>query len=296
MPVCALHLVELQDSSAKGIDAFLTQLLSAGSNPAQFGVVTVSKVQAPIIRPTLVDQKILNDTPWTLLLVINGSESHILPSALSGSVKAHYSLVSGIPSKIVSNYDAISDKLRNVQPPPPLLEIKLDDQGDVIPPAKSNAPSTTRDDGQDLSLSPALLGLAKRLNHEVKHHGPVSMLNLLHFHTDKGAVESYHEYGRRFATVAGKRGGNAKLVGIVISPLKDGQKDSRGKPDRKKEDWWNECTLVHYPSINAFIDMSVDDEYQFINKEYRLKAIKDTALICTTEIDLKPYRGKQAKL
>lgn len=122
------------------------------------------------------------------------------------------------------------------------------------------------------------------------------MLNLLHFHTDARAVESYHEYGRRFASVAGKRGGNAKLVGVVFSPLKEGQKDSRGRADTQKQDWWNECTLVHYPSINHFIDMSVDEEYQFINKEYRLKAIKDTALICTVEVDLTPYRTKGSKL
>lgn len=296
MPVCALHLVQLQDASSEGVDAFLHRLLQAASNPANFGVVTVSRVQAPIIRPTLVDNQILNETPWTLLLVIGGAQAHALPSALTSAVKTHYSLISGIPSKIVSNYDAISDRLRNVQPRPPLLEIKLDDRGDVIPPTKSTSSlAPTRDDGQDLSLSPALLGLAKHLNHKVKHHGPVSMLNLLNFHTDPGAVESYHEYGRRFATVAGKRGGNAKLVGIVISPLQDHQIDSRGKHDRSKQDWWNECTLVHYPSINHFIDMSVDDEYQYINKEYRLKAIRDTALICTTEIDLKKYRT-QAKL
>jgi hypothetical protein len=42
--------------------------------------------------------------------------------------------------------------------------------------------------------------------------------------------------------------------------------------------------------------MSVDEEYQFINKEYRLKAIKDTALICTVEVDLTPYRTKGSKL
>ena len=296
MPVCALHLVQLADASPSGIDAFLHRLLAAAADPAKFGVVTVSRVQAPIIRPTLVDHKTLNDTPWTLLLVINGTQAHVLPSTLTSSIQTHYSVVSGIPSKIVSNYDAISDKLRNVQPPAPLLEIKLDDKRDVIPPAKSaSSLAPTRDDGQDLSLSPALLDLAKHLNHKVQHHGPVSMLNLLHFHTDAGAVESYHEYGRRFATVAGKRGGNAKLVGIVICPLSGQQSDSRGRQDRKKEDWWNECTLVHYPSINHFIDMSVDDEYQYINKEYRLKAIKDTALICTTEIDLSQYRAR-AKL
>jgi hypothetical protein len=301
MPVCALHLVQLHDASSTGIDVFLRRLLDASTNPAEFGVVTVSQVRAPIIRPTLVDHAILNETPWTLLLVLNGSQAYTLPASLSASVKTHYSVVAGIPSKIVSNYDAISDRLSNVQPRAPLLEIKLDSQGDVIPPADSGASSqstatTTREDGQDLSLSPALLALAKHLNHQAAHHGPVSMLNLLHFHTDAHAVESYHEYGRRFATVAGKRGGNAKLVGIVINPLNHPHTDSRGNPHRNKSDWWNECTLVHYPSINHFIDMSVDDEYQYINKQYRLKAIKDTALIRTTEIDLKPYRTTQAKL
>ncbi len=79
--------------------------------------------------------------------------------------------------------------------------------------------------------------------------------------------------------------------------MKGDQVDSRGKQERGKDEWWNECTLVHYPSINHFIDMSVDDEYQWINQEYRLKGIKDTALICTIEIDLSRYRrGTQAKL
>ncbi|TKY88239.1 hypothetical protein EX895_002949 [Sporisorium graminicola] len=293
MPVCALHLVELHDASSQRIEAFLGLLLDATSNPDEFGLVTVSQVQSPIIRPTLVDHTILNDTRWTLLVVASGAQAHVLPSSLTSSIKTHYSLVSGIPSKIVSNYDSISEKLRSTSSP--LLEIQLDEKGDVVPPRHKTSSSLTRADGQDLSLSPALLGLAKHLNHTVKHHGPVSMLNLLHFHTHAGAVESYHEYGRRFASVAGRRGGNAKLVGIVISPLNPPHTDSRGK--RNKHEWWNECTLVHYPSINHFIDMSVDDEYQFINQEYRLKAIKDTALICTTEVDLSKYRrGARAKL
>lgn len=296
MPVCALHLVQLADVSPSGVDKFLNSLLSSAAS--EFGVVTVSKVQSPIIRPTLVDHKILNDTPWTLLVVASGSAPDKLPTSLAAGIKSSYSVISGIPGKIVTNYDKISNGLREKASSEPLLEVKLDERGDVIPPTNKSGgkAAATREDGQDLSLSPALLGLAKHLNHTARHHGPVSMLNLLHFHTDEGAVESYHEYGRRFASVAGRRGGNAKLVGIVIAPLKEGQADSRGSGDRAKDDWWNECTLVHYPSINHFIDMSVDDEYQFINKEYRLKAIKDTALICTTEIDLEPYHGKQSKL
>ncbi len=199
MPVCGLHLVQLNDASPEGVDNFLHRLFEAATNPTEFGVVTASQVQSPIIRPTLVDHTILKETPWTLILVINGTQAHVLPSSLTSSVKTHYSIVSGIPSKIVSNYASISDNLRNESSRAPLLEIKLDDKGDVIPPASAKA--STREDGQDLSLSPALLNLAKRLNRE-KKHGPVSMLNLLHFHTHDGAVESYHEYGRRFATVA----------------------------------------------------------------------------------------------
>ncbi|EST08389.1 hypothetical protein PSEUBRA_002146 [Kalmanozyma brasiliensis GHG001] len=289
MPVCALHLVQLHDATAQGVDGFLQRLFEAATNPKEFSIVTVSQIQSPIIRPTLVDHTTLNGTPWTLLLVVGGAKAHVLPSSLGSAVEVHYSLVSGIPSKIVSNYDTISTKLREEAPRVPLLEIKLDGKGDVIPPA--NKSSSTRDDGQDLSLSPALLDLAKQLNAK-GHKGPVSMLNLLHFHTQPGAVESYHEYGRRFATVAGRRGGNAKLVGIVI-PLSGELKDSRN--GKGKGEWWDECTLVHYPSINHFIDMSVDDEYQYINKEFRLKGIKDTALICTLELDLTKYR-RQAKL
>lgn len=294
MPVCALHLVQLLDASTGGIDAFLQTLFSAVSssgNGAEFGVLTVSKVQSPIIRPTLIDNNQLNDTPWTLLVVATGTSCHVFPSSLKSSIKAHYSVIAGIPNKIVSNYDKISEHFNSKSSSAPLLEIKLDDKGDVIPPPKKgSAAGTLRDDGQDLSLSPALLSLAKTLNHEVKHKGPVSMLNFLHFHEGQEAVESYHEYGRRFVNVAGKRGGNAKLVSVVVNPLKESLKDSRGER-KEKGQWWNEATLVHYPSINHFIDMSVDDEYQFINKEYRLGAIKDTALICTTEIDLKSYRG-----
>ncbi|SNX86588.1 uncharacterized protein MEPE_05297 [Melanopsichium pennsylvanicum] len=294
MPICALHLVQLANVSPDGIDTFLQNLLgTASKDPSSFDIITVSRVQSPIIRPTLVDQKILNNTPWTLLLVTSGTSAHSLPFSLTSSIQTRYSLVSGIPGKIVSNYDRISGQLRKDASSVPLFEIKLDDKGDVIPPKKaSESLAQTRADGQDLSLSPALLDLAKHLNHKVNHHGPVSMLNLLHFHTTPEAVESYHEYGRRFETVAGKRGGNAKLVGIVISPLKAEYTDSRGDQARKRQDWWNECTLVHYPSINHFIDMSVDNEYQYINKEYRLSAIKDTALICTTEVDLNKYRSQ----
>ncbi len=94
------------------------------------------------------------------------------------------------------------------------------------------------------------------------------MLNFLHFHEGQEAVESYHEYGRRFVNVAGKRGGNAKLVSVVVNPLKESLKDSRGK-GRRRGSGGTRLRWFIIRASNHFIDMSVDDEYQFINKEYR---------------------------
>lgn len=72
-----------------------------------------------------------------------------------------------------------------------------------------------------------------------------------------------------FVPVAGKRGGSAKLVGNVVKPAA-GNADSRGNIDRSESDWWNEISIVHYPSIRHFCDMLAGDDYQAINERYRL--------------------------
>jgi hypothetical protein len=52
---------------------------------------------------------------------------------------------------------------------------------------------------------------------------------------------------------------------------------------------------VHYPSILHFCDMAAGKDYQDINTRWRKDSLRDTALICTTEIDLEGLRMK-AKL
>lgn len=76
-----------------------------------------------------------------------------------------------------------------------------------------------------------------------------------------------------FIPVAGKRGGNAKIVGNVVKPPSNSASlnDSRGSIDRPEQDWWNEISIVHYPSIRHFCDMLAGDDYQAINEKYRLK-------------------------
>ena len=74
-----------------------------------------------------------------------------------------------------------------------------------------------------------------------------------------------------FISVAGKGGGNAKIVGNVVKPpASSGSSDSRGDANRAENDWWNEISIVHYPSIRHFCDMLAGDDYQEINAKHRL--------------------------
>jgi hypothetical protein len=58
-------------------------------------------------------------------------------------------------------------------------------------------------------------------------------------------------------------------VGNVVKPP-SGVIDSRGEASRPEKDWWNEISIVHYPSIKHFCDMLAGDDYQEINAKYRL--------------------------
>lgn len=103
------------------------------------------------------------------------------------------------------------------------------------------------------------------------------MLNLLHFHHPDGK-KNYYQYGQAFIPVAGKRGGSAKLVGNVVPPAPE-KRDSRGSRNRSQQDWWNEISIVHYPSIRHFCDMLAGEDYQAINERYRLSVSALDALL-----------------
>jgi hypothetical protein len=105
------------------------------------------------------------------------------------------------------------------------------------------------------------------------------MLNLLAFKA--GRKEDYLRYGAEFARSIGKRrGGDAKIVGSVI----------RGKGDhtelRDNGEGWDEVALAHYPSIEHFADMLASEDYQAVNQKYRVPSLKDTFILCTSEIGL----------
>jgi uncharacterized protein (DUF1330 family) len=95
------------------------------------------------------------------------------------------------------------------------------------------------------------------------------MLNLLAF--NPGMKDSYLKYGKAFAeTIGSRRGGNAKIVGNVID----------------KAQGWDEIAVAHYPSILHFADMLASEDYQAVNHRHRIPSLKDTCILCTSEIAL----------
>ncbi|KAJ5661972.1 uncharacterized protein N7477_009588 [Penicillium maclennaniae] len=271
MPVCNLFLLQL----AKSTDAhsFLQQL----KQTPNLQVIVASRPRHVVIHPNILDNEILTKTPWDLLVLLQSSNPTPF-SHLSQHITKTYKLPTGIPSKLLSDYSTRSESLKSQASSVPLT-------GSLDKILHSGSKSTS----QNLEVSPSLLEFMTRL--EKTHKGPVTMLNLLHFHHPDGK-KSYYQYGQAFIPVAGKRGGNAKLVGNVV-PAPAGHEDhSRG--DRKKtEEWWNEISIVHYPSIRHFCDMLAGEDYQAINEKYRLSALHDTFLLCTTEFDVEGHENSK---
>lgn len=135
---------------------------------------------------------------------------------------------------------------------------------------------------QNLEMSAELQEWVNEFSKTLAGRSPVSMLNLLAFHA--GKKDSYLEYGKAFAHSIGSRhGGQAKIVGNVIR--------DDGAPST-----WDEIAIAQYPSITHFANMLASDDYQAVNKQYRIPALKDTCILCTTEIDLEGEAYGRPKL
>ncbi|TPX19443.1 hypothetical protein DIZ76_017233 [Coccidioides immitis] len=260
MPLLTLHLLRLQPNT--DVKDFVH---SVRSSP-DVEVVVASRPRRYVIRPEIIDVHHLTNQQWDLMLLLRSAGNGI-PPALRSAVSAEYSVNAGIPSKLLKTY--------------PQLDAKLKREALSAPLTGSLEKARNRSSSQSLELSADLLAFMDELVKE--HDKPVTMLNLLHFHPN--GKPDYFKYGQGFISVAGKRGGNAKIVGNVVKPP-SGQTDSRGEADRPENEWWNEISIVHYPSIRHFCDMLAGEDYQEINSKHRLGALRDTILLCTTEIDV----------
>ncbi|KAK4987173.1 hypothetical protein LTR66_007666 [Elasticomyces elasticus] len=260
MPLLTLHLLRLSPNTEP---RSFVQKLQSDKNGVK--IVVASVIRFPVVRSEVIDASTLSTKPWDLMLLLQ-VPSGSLPSSLRASIADEYKICVGVPSKLLSAYPAKNQKLRDASSQAELTG-SLDN---------SHVP----DSSQNLTLSPEILNCTDELLKT--HGGPVTQLNLLHFKKDRKA--QYYQYGQRFVKVNEKRGGDAKIVGNVIPPP-SGQTDSRSDSSSASE-WWDEVAIVHYPSIKHFCDMLAGDDYQAINNEFRLPALKDTLLWCTTELEV----------
>jgi uncharacterized protein (DUF1330 family) len=100
-----------------------------------------------------------------------------------------------------------------------------------------------------------------------QYKGPIVMVNLLKFKPEGGA-ESYRKYyeatkkimeGKGISRIVYRGNGLMPVIG---------------------EEEWDEIALYEYDSINAFIEMNRNKEYQAI-MHYRTEALIDSRLYCT---------------
>ncbi|KAG9946360.1 hypothetical protein KCU85_g6574, partial [Aureobasidium melanogenum] len=255
MPLLNFHLLRLKGDIQP--QTFVAQLQKAEPSTK---VIVASKPRHFVIKTTTHDADILNK-PWDLMLLLHGSKN-TLPDSVSQHIATKYTLPVGIPSKLLATY--------------PEKNARLIKEASSAGLTGSLDNPKMPDSSQKLELSPELLKFMEQLMKE--HDGPVTMLNFLKFKPD--GKQSYYQYGQHFIEVAKKRGGDAKIVGNVLADA-DGKKSG-----------WDEIAIVHYASIKHFCDMLAGADYQAINEKYRLPALEDTLLVCTTEFGVMNTKAK----
>ncbi|KAF1972264.1 hypothetical protein BU23DRAFT_165061 [Bimuria novae-zelandiae CBS 107.79] len=260
MPLCTLHLFALSPSTHP---SFL-KALKANVSP-----LVVARVIRWIILPTTFSTSHLlaRNIHWDYLIILP-STSPLSPDVLE-KVQHHWYITAGVPSRLVQNFAEKNERLLRLGP-------------DGVPRSIGSLESkeTTRS-AQDLELSGELKDWIRSFTSGdgPEARGAVSMFNLLSF--KEGMKESYLEYGKAFASSIGKdHGGDAKIVGGVVhvngTPREEGGNDGEG---------WDEVALAHYPSILHFAEMLADEGYQEINKRWRVPALRDTAILMTSEVE-----------
>jgi hypothetical protein len=256
MPLATVHLIALSPNS--NISTYLRALQSISFKP-----LVISHALRWIVEPEKLSTDRLLSTNWDLLIITPTTTPFPEIYLNKDWVSAHWSITAGVPSSIVNGFEERNKKLLNADP--------------------KDAPPTTASSGagpkiaissQGLEATPELL----KWQNPAGASTPVSMLNLLAFHPGAEAHESYMRYGKAFAeSIGSRRGGFAKVVGKVV-------------PKQGTEG--DEVALAHYPSFALFVDMLASEDYQAVNHRDRLPALRDTCILCTSEVDPVLYADK----
>jgi len=261
-----IHLLSLKPNAS--IPNFLWTLRSHENT---FKPLVISRVVRWIILPTTLSTGPLlaQNIHWDLLLILPSTD--LLPRQLQDLVQHQWAVRAGIPSRLLQDFDKKNEKL---------LKPKKED----VPPLTGSLDKPRiASSAQGLEFSPELREWISGFGKTEQGSSAVSMLNLLAF--KPGLKEEYLKYGAEFAkSIGSKRGGNAKIVGTVIH---GGEKDGG--------EGWDEVALAHYPSIWHFADMLASEDYQSVNQKHRVPSLKDTFILCTSEVGLGEYVDKETR-
>ena len=96
--------------------------------------------------------------------------------------------------------------------------------------------------------------------------GPVIMLNLLKFKEPNGR-EKFNEYGADSGPLIARQGGEIFYLGDA-GPTLSGEA-------------WDTCAMVRFPSIEAFIGLAADPDYQAKAPSLREAALERTLWMVT---------------
>jgi len=269
MPLSTIHLFSL--ASPNQLISLVQYIKGSEAKP-----LTLSRPVRWIIKPEKIQVPILLHTRWDLLVIIEDTKESqdmiqsLLKASTSFIIKEHWtSGRAGIPSRQTKDF--------LTQTNPSLLH----PQASSVPPLTGalNSP-ILKNSSQDLSFSPELRSWLGSSESSLPIKGAVSMFNLLSFNPEM--KPSYQQYGQAFAkTIGSKRGGNAKLVGQLI----DVKEETQGV--------WHEFALAHYPSLLHFADMLASQDYQEVNQKYRVGALADTCILCTSELEIEDLLKKE---
>lgn len=239
MPLLTLHLCRLNTFTSNAV--FLQELQADPS----IEVVVASRPRKVIIKPAGLDSDALSKR-YDIILLLRTPNAAI-PSNLRSHVWYEYKINVGIPGNMMSTYPDRNAKLINEA-----AEVTL-----------TGALEKRGKQELDTELYTFIEKLTKSYGDK-----PVTMLNLLHF--NDGKEEMYNKYGEGLKPIMGKRGGDAKLVGKIVHDKTNGPAGPGEEPRGSAQgSWWDQFSLVHYPSIRAFGDMLAGEDYQEINGKYR---------------------------
>ena len=113
---------------------------------------------------------------------------------------------------------------------------------------------------------------------ELRHQGPVVMVNLMRFHErsqdgDGSGWDAYLRYSALTVPMIKARGGTLLWTG-------DAKTVALG-PRRGKQ--WDYLALVYYPSVDAFIDMMTSPDYETLCDPHRRNGCEEHVIVCTEQ-------------